>query len=157
MSSPAVTTGVHAGLDHNSTVVVTVVSLLICGLVYAPCKPLSTYLDASRNAIIEIDEGGVKWKGNQAQTRKYLNLRKDADYKNTTYTSMHEADHLASQGKDISGSKKPKPKTWLQWLQGMQWGSKDPNPLLPTTTSPTGSTTSTSAALARENPLGHGR
>lgn len=46
MSSPAVTTGVHAGLDHNSTVVVTVVSLLICGVVYAPCKPLSTYLGA---------------------------------------------------------------------------------------------------------------
>lgn len=46
MVSPAVTTGVHAGLDHNSTVVVTVLSLIICGVVYAICKPLSTHLEA---------------------------------------------------------------------------------------------------------------
>lgn len=39
MSSPAVATGVDAGLDHNSTAVLTVVSLIIYGLVYAEFQP----------------------------------------------------------------------------------------------------------------------
>lgn len=46
MSSPAVTTGVNANLDHNSTVVVTVVSLIFCGVIFAVCKPLASYFEA---------------------------------------------------------------------------------------------------------------